>query len=178
MGLPTLQASHRRANLAFKLMAIIVIIPILILRQSQMRTLTKIGLGVFLCLSVFMLLCSIIRASTLYIEGALDFPWQYYWLHTEACISVIMASITVHRSTLVGSNEVSDRLQLYLQRILRRKQIPDSEVQKPRETRRPQFGLKGISFPRAILTGLRTAFDGGSHKTCTVTTDIEASNQD
>jgi len=60
----------------------VISIPIAILRQSQMRPLTKVGLGCFLCLSAFMLSCSIIRAALTYYDGKL-YPWQVFWLHSE-----------------------------------------------------------------------------------------------
>ncbi|KAF2475929.1 uncharacterized protein BDR25DRAFT_253574 [Lindgomyces ingoldianus] len=156
----------------------IVSIPILILRQSQMRLITKIGLGVFLCLSVFMIACSIIRASGLYYGNALDYPWQVFWLHAEACIGVIMGSITVYRSTLVGSNEVSDKLHSYFARIFGRgpshhAHTPDSgENEKGVEWKR----RLGIKIPGATLTGLRTMF--GADKAKATTKSSSALSQD
>ncbi|KAL5390447.1 hypothetical protein PMIN02_006982 [Paraphaeosphaeria minitans] len=92
----------------------IVIIPIFILRRSAMRGTVKLGVGVFLMLSVVMLVCSIVRAAGVYYQGIIDCRWQSYWCHVEACIAVIMGSLTVYRSTLVGSNEVPSKMQSYL----------------------------------------------------------------
>lgn len=129
-----------------------------------MRLLTKIGVGLFLSLSLFMLSCSIIRAAGTYYQGTLDFPWQVYWLHAEACIGVTMGSLTVYRSTLVGSHEVSDRLQLRMQRLLDRlspSYTPGANENKKKEQQNPDHLLMRI--PRATLTGLRTFFGVSSH---------------
>jgi hypothetical protein len=132
---------------------LVIAIPILILRQSQMRMLTKIGLGFFLCLSVFMLTCSIMRASGLYYQGALDFPWQVYWLHVEACIGVTMGSLNVYRSTPIGSNEISDKLQSYLVRIFGRN-FGSTENEATPERRNKTRGYLKLSIPGGTLRGL------------------------
>lgn len=116
--------------------------------------LTKIGLGLFLCLSLFMVIFSILRASLVYYGGALDFPWQTFCLHAESCIAVTMASLTVYRSTLVGSNEVSDKIQVYFARVFGRT-APGSG-----KTEKSFFGLGWVKIPGAKLSGLRTRFLG------------------
>lgn len=128
-----------------------------------MRLLTKIGIGVFLCLSLFMVACSIIRATGTYYKNALDYPWQVFWLHSEACIGMIMASITVYRSTLVGSNEVSDRMQSFFRRLCRlhstKEDSPAIKMDPPSQPRPQKVSLK---IPRPTLTGLRTMFGNGT----------------
>ncbi|PSN63928.1 hypothetical protein BS50DRAFT_623600 [Corynespora cassiicola Philippines] len=166
---PDLPISKRIVRLLFWLYPIldgisdlmIISIPILILKQSQLRLITKIGLCAFLCLSIFMIACSITRAAGSYHKGALDYVWQLFWLHTEACIGVSMGSITVYRSTLIGSNEVSDRLQSYLNRIFGRDlESGDGTTISPNgeRTRRRRRFLGTIKLPGATLTGLRTKF--------------------
>lgn len=96
----------------------LVIIPIFILRRTSFPSLSvQVGVGVFLLLSVFMLACSITRAAGVYYQGIIDCRWQSYWCHVEACIAVITGSLTVYRSTLVGSNEVPNKLQSYVFRV-------------------------------------------------------------
>lgn len=147
--------------LAYWCSTTVISIPIIILKQSQLRLITKIGLCAFLCLSIFMIACSITRAAGSYHKGALDYVWQLFWLHTEACIGVSMGSITVYRSTLIGSNEVSDRLQSYLNRIFGRDiESGDGTTISPNgdRTRRRRRFLGTIKLPGATLTGLRTKF--------------------
>ncbi|GLA38072.1 hypothetical protein AnigIFM63309_005070 [Aspergillus niger] len=139
----------------------IISIPIRLLYKVQLRTLTKLGLGCFLCLSIFMCTCSIIRTAGTWYHGLLDYPWQVFWLHLEGCIGVTMGSITVYRSTLIGSNEVSTAFKKYFTRIKDAvlgsssgtAQAPPTEESK---TRTRQFGLPSI--PQATITGLRTWF--------------------
>ncbi|KAI3010790.1 hypothetical protein CBS147346_1555 [Aspergillus niger] len=139
----------------------IISIPIRLLYKVQLRTLTKLGLGCFLCLSIFMCTCSIIRTAGTWYHGLLDYPWQVFWLHLEGCIGVTMGSITVYRSTLIGSSEVSTAFKRYFTRIKDAvlgsssgtAQAPPTEENK---TRTRQFGLPSI--PQATITGLRTWF--------------------
>jgi hypothetical protein len=129
-----------------------------------MRLLTKIGIGIFLCLSLFMIACSIIRAAGTYYRNALDYPWQVFWLHSEACIGMIMGSITVYRSTLVGSNEVSDKLQSYLHRLRRQKATKGpTEILEVNSMKPSKHRKISIRVPRPTLTGLRTMFGTRTH---------------
>ena len=76
-----------------------------------------------------------------------------------------MGSMTVYRSTLMGSNEVSDKVQSYLQKILGRLSRHSNPAQDAErsETAHGNNGLL-IRIPRATLTGLRTIF-GGDQRT-------------
>lgn len=65
-----------------------------------MKPKQKLGLGIFLCLSLVMILITIIRASNLPNRNPLS-TWQYMWLYLEACIATIMASITAFRTLFV-----------------------------------------------------------------------------
>lgn len=93
----------------------VVSIPIIILRKSQMKPKQQVGLGVFLCLSVIMTLIAIIRISGyrfhgIGITGEIDTTWAFFWLYLEACVAVIMSSITAFRSLFVhGSSKTVDR---------------------------------------------------------------------
>ncbi|SPB47764.1 unnamed protein product [Aspergillus niger] len=139
----------------------IISIPIRLLYKVQLRTLTKLGLGCFLCLSIFMCTCSIIRTAGTWYHGLLDYPWQVFWLHLEGCIGVTMGSITVYRSTLIGSNEVSTAFKKYFTRIKdavlgSSSGTAQASPTEENKTRTRQFGLPSI--PQATITGLRTWF--------------------
>jgi hypothetical protein len=111
-----------------------------------------------------MLSCSIIRAAGIYYQGTLDFPWQVFWLHSEACIGVIMGSITVYRSTIVGTNEVSDKLLEFwhkLLNLLTHSYTPGSDSGETKDPQKSDHLL--LRIPRATLTGLRTVFGVVSH---------------
>lgn len=129
-----------------------------------MALLTKIGLGVFLCLSLFMLTCSITRAAGMYYQGTLDVPWQVFWLHAEACVGVLMASITVYRSVLIGSTKASGSFRRFLDRVI---QMRTSEhLSNPQQRTMPaKLGWFLLSkIPNATLTGLVTLLGHPDHE--------------
>ncbi|PYH90486.1 hypothetical protein BO71DRAFT_462274 [Aspergillus ellipticus CBS 707.79] len=140
----------------------IISIPLRLLYKVQVRKLTKIGLACFLCLSIFMCVCSIIRTAGTYYHGVLDYPWQVFWLHLEGCIGVTMGSITVYRSTLIGSNEVSGLFKKYITRIkdaMRGSSASDATPQQPGEESKAQTHTFGLpSIPQPTISGLRTWF--------------------
>ena len=145
-----------------------------------MRLLTKIGLSTFLCLSVFMLACSILRAAGTYYHDALDYPWQVFWLHSEACIGIIMGSVTAYRSALVGSNNVADKVQLYFNKIFRRRTssaTADHDAERACKKDQPSPRHLLLRIPGATLTGLRTMF-GGKSRTRTTPSSASTQNSD
>ncbi|KAK7992598.1 hypothetical protein PG988_001392 [Apiospora saccharicola] len=138
--------------------AAIVSIPILVLRKSQMALLTKLGLAVFLCLSLFMLACSIIRAAGMYYHGTLDTPWGVFWCHAEACIAVLMASITAYRTVLIGSASFFNMLQGLVDGVLHRRAKepgqPSNDQNQPLTARDRLVCILLSKIPSATLTGL------------------------
>lgn len=84
-----------------------------------------------------------------------------------------MGSITVYRSTLVGSNEVSNKLKSYLNRLLRRTSNEDHTPDAPgsEDALKVHKGLPAI--PRPTLTGLRTMFGAKSHTVSTMDSEYE-----
>jgi len=84
--------------------SLVVSIPILLLRNSTITLPTKLGIGSFLSLSIFMMACTIIRIAG-YSPGrsrATEVVWRVFWQYTEACVSVMMASATVFRKLLIA----------------------------------------------------------------------------
>lgn len=80
---------------------IVILIPFILLWKVKIRRQQKIFLGIFLCLSVCMIIIAIVRISGLRIEKAiLDIVWELFWQQAEAAVAVIMVSITAFRSLL------------------------------------------------------------------------------
>lgn len=74
---------------------LVVIIPILILRISQMKFTQKLGLATLLCLSIFMVLISAIRMTGYaHHHSQLDPTWTWFWMYIESCVAIIIASIS------------------------------------------------------------------------------------
>ncbi|KAK7932038.1 hypothetical protein PG985_002750 [Apiospora marii] len=138
--------------------AAIISIPITVLRKSQMALLTKLGLAVFLCLSLFVLACSIIRAAGIFYHGTLDTPWGVFWCHAEACIAVLMASITAYRTVLIGSGSFFNRLQRFVDEGLHRRAKgpgqPSSNQDHSMTARHRLAYILLSKIPSATLTGL------------------------
>lgn len=123
-----------------------------------MALLAKLGFGVFLCLSFFMIACSVTRAAgNLSNDGAIDNTWKTFWFHVEGCIGVLMASVTVYRSIFVGSTKAIGSFQRFLDRVVQMRtseHFEDAAV-KPGTTRTGKFGKLLLSkIPTATLTGL------------------------
>ena len=99
-----------------------------------------------------MITCAIIRASYTWYAGNIDFPWQLFWRHIEACVAVIMASVTAYRMFVVDM-----RLRI---RRSREAQIEKCSKRCPRGVsggnEKVRSALKAIQFPRPTLTGMRT----------------------
>lgn len=136
---------------------------------------TKIGIGCFVCLSVFMSACAITRAAGTYYHGSLDYPWQNFWLHIEACIAVLMGSVTAYRSTLIGSNEISGRFQVYFERFKRslKRSTAEGTMDKAPEnatSRSSIFGLPRLPRGLATFTGVKTRFGLGNTRDATLPT--------
>lgn len=80
-----------------------------------MKPRQKLGLGIFLCLSVMMMMIAIIRISGyryngIGLSGSIDTTWAFFCLYLEACVAVIMASITAFRSLFIrGGSRTIER---------------------------------------------------------------------
>lgn len=63
--------------------------------MSKMKFTQKLGLAALLCLSIFMVLISAIRMTGYaHHHGLIDVTWSWLCIHIEACVAIIMASIS------------------------------------------------------------------------------------
>ncbi|PVI05780.1 hypothetical protein DM02DRAFT_684190 [Periconia macrospinosa] len=83
----------------------IVIIPILVLRQSKMKLRQKAAIGSFFCLSLVMIATALIRVSKMPGPSAIDTPYEIFWQYMEASIAILMASLTAYRSMFLLKKE-------------------------------------------------------------------------
>ena len=102
--------------------ALVISLPIIVLKTSQLRRSKKTSLAIFLCLSIFMVVCAIVRAnaSTYYCEPAEEsdeprfkllnpneetfagpVPWIFMWQQVEGLVAVVMASAVSFRTLFV-----------------------------------------------------------------------------
>ncbi|KAI3335616.1 hypothetical protein F4824DRAFT_464215 [Ustulina deusta] len=136
---------------------LIVSIPIILLRRAKIRASQKIGLGVFLCLSIIMVSLAIVRVSRIHGIVGIDVIWEFFWQYMETSVAVIMGSLTVVRSLLYQTNGDDNQRtaadDYYRLRLLRRHKI---QLELESQDSLPEI-------PGAVMTGLRTFIRRHNH---------------
>ncbi|KAL8984580.1 MAG: hypothetical protein Q9205_001497 [Flavoplaca limonia] len=81
---------------------LVISIPIALLWRVRVDLRRKLALGTMLCLSVFTIITVIVKISGgNTIAGQIDSSWVIFWLHMEAAVAVMVASIMVYRALFV-----------------------------------------------------------------------------
>lgn len=140
----------------------IAVIPISLLWSVRIKLHQKFIIGIFLSLNLFMTFTAIVRRAGLKYHGTLDTVWLFTWHHIEACVAVIMISITAFRSIYVSSQQTSRARK----RLADNKPWYSSPVAAIRRKRaldhRDEDFVAGLpTIPSATLTGVRTFIQGG-----------------
>ncbi|MCJ1404627.1 hypothetical protein MMC11_007853 [Xylographa trunciseda] len=87
-------------------------IPVLLLWNVRINIRRKLILGSILCLSIFMVLIAIVRVSTgKSSNGQVDSAWVIFWLQAEACVAVIVVSVSAFRALFMAQQETKYRHQ-------------------------------------------------------------------
>ncbi|MCJ1269362.1 hypothetical protein MMC22_009254 [Lobaria immixta] len=133
-------------------------IPLLLLWKAKIKRSQKIFVGIFLCLSIGMIVIAIVRLSGLRVlDRYVDVQWEVFWLEIEANVAVIMVSITAFRS-LLGLKALKSRKEKERVWYLYRRRLPFSKGDKTWESQ--LNGHRLPSIPGATLTGIRTFIRG------------------
>lgn len=126
----------------------------------------KLGLLLSLCLSLGMIIIGLIRSSTLPRAGVIqDVPYELFLLQMEACIAVLMASVSAFRSLFASEGSRAARRKPNVKWSFR-----DTPWKRGKRSRRSDSDLEtnGLpSIPSATITGLRSFVHGGSKPTAT-----------
>lgn len=137
----------------------VIIVPICLLWKVKIKRRQKILLGIFLCLSICMIIIAIVRISGARIHHTtnIDVQWQTFWNDIEGTVAVIMVSITAFRSLLgvkaLKSREKKEQARYwYRRKLLFRKESKNSSVDS-NEDQLP-------AIPGPTLTGIRTLIRG------------------
>lgn len=78
---------------------LVITIPILLLRKSQMKLKERLAIWFFLSLSVAMVMASITRYAGYKLRAdSIDATWLICWVYLEASIAIIMASAATFRT--------------------------------------------------------------------------------
>ncbi|KAF2756236.1 hypothetical protein EJ05DRAFT_512766 [Pseudovirgaria hyperparasitica] len=136
----------------------IVSIPVIILRQSNLKFRQKMVLGIFLCLSLVMVAMAITRVSKVKNDIGTDVPWSLFWQFMEAAVAVFMASLTTFRTAFVKHNQSGQHAPppLYsYKRLLRGRKNKSSE----NDFEDTEIGHLP-QVPRPTMTGLGTFIRG------------------
>ena len=92
----------------------VISIPTLLLWNVKIKTQQKLGVGVFLSLSIFMIILAIIKASGLKTSAdSFALVWEIFWQQVEAAVAVLMVSFTAFRSVFVSSASNAKRKRSY-----------------------------------------------------------------
>ncbi|KAL9110825.1 MAG: hypothetical protein Q9227_004625 [Pyrenula ochraceoflavens] len=90
---------------------LLISIPVLLLWGVQMNVRRKLGFGWLLCLSVFCIICVIIRAvGHKLVNGQNDVVWILFWTHMEGCVALIACSMTAFRALFQSRGPMGKKL--------------------------------------------------------------------
>lgn len=133
-------------------------IPVILLWNVKIKRSQKLLLGLFLCLSICMIITAIVRISGLRLSNkSIDVQWEVFFQQVEASVSVITVSLTAFRSLLglkaLKSREKKDRAWYSYRRM--------ALLKKGRKTSESELNGEQLpSIPSATLTGMRTFIRG------------------
>lgn len=152
-------------------------IPVTLLWRVRMKPSQKIGVGAFLCLSISMILMAIIRAAGMHFHGKFDNTWIFIWQQLEACVAVMMLSLTAFRSVFVAAkpNPNDKRAKAWVpstRRLLGRHKKPGFDDSNP---------LDNLAIPNPTLTGFTRILDSSHARSSaedTVTSDGQHMSSD
>ncbi|MCJ1428168.1 hypothetical protein MMC29_006076 [Sticta canariensis] len=139
----------------------IIVIPVLLLWRVRIKLQQKLALGLSLCLSIIMIITAIVQISGIHAPtNTIDVTWEIFWQLMEACIAVIMVSLTAFRSLFVahGSGAKSPPQKLSLRKRVLNSRIIAGRKRAGGNDSEEMERLPEI--PRATLTGMRTFIRG------------------
>ena len=156
-----------RAFSAFVDNSLVVIIPIWVLWTIQMRTRQKLGLGIFLCSNVLLIIVSCLTVSGLRYHGIVDVPWSVLGLQLQTSGAVLVFSFISFRSLFTTENpkfKARDIKKWYSSPILSLRKTGNDALFSGDQRHLPRI-------PAATLTSLRTFIRGG-RRISTIDTEI------
>lgn len=137
----------------------VISIPLILLWKVKIKPQQKIFIGIFLCLSICMIIIAIVRGSVFRRNNVNDPVWILFWHQIEGAVAIITVSITAFRS-LLGIKALKALERKKLERYwfsqhqkLRAKLFQKSTQGEPKSGQLP-------SIPGATLTGIRTFING------------------
>lgn len=142
-------------------------IPIHLLWHIQINLRQKIILAATLCLSIVMIIITIVRMSKIRIGPTqTDIIWEVFWHEIEACTAVIMVSISAFRSIFVAHNSRQQQNRKRVWYMSKKNLLRSALHRKKLRSDSSEEVNKLPEIPRATMTGMRTFIrgGGGSHE--------------
>ena len=126
----------------------------------KIKTRQKLGIGAFLCLSIIMIVLAIVKISGLTTrQGPLgltfDLVWEVFWQQVEACVSIIMVSLTAFHSIFISNRPKINRKTVWLWHF------PRVSIKSPTKQSFTDSGVSDMStrrqrnYPDGITLGTR-----------------------
>lgn len=159
-----------------ELLKIVIAIPVNLIWRIRVDMTQKLALALSLCLSVVMIIVTIIRASGLLTKSgnSVDVLWEVYWQYVEASVAIIMASLTAFRSFfVVRSSRVQQahRATSYSTHLALVKRIFTPRTWRKSSAEQQGFELSDgklhelpkqplPDIPRPVMTGMHTFIQG------------------
>jgi len=81
----------------------LICIPVRLLQQTRFKIREKVNIGIVLCLSIVIIVISLVRAISFGVIGTLDQVWDEFWVQMESSISIIVVCMTAFRTLFVTS---------------------------------------------------------------------------
>lgn len=133
--------------------------PIAILWQVHINTSQKAGMGLWLCLSLVMIMVTIVRIAGIKLaDGSVDIVWLAFWQQQESSIAVIMISMSAFRSLFVDSVGVTaPRKHLKYSANNWRKRLMRRALGSGGDHADAERSMGLPQVPRATLTGMSEA---------------------
>ena len=159
---------------------IVVYIPIHLIVRIQIRWTQKLALACSLCLTLVMIIITVIRASGIQWHNKLDFIWEVYWQTMAAEIGLILTAVSAFRTLFVArvkerrkrSTEGKTSLWTRSKGLFMRLLSPLTWHSKSSSARSGGSGRKEVddavgfpSIPGGTMTGIRTFINGQGRAT-------------
>ncbi|CAI6334862.1 unnamed protein product [Periconia digitata] len=164
----------------------IVLIPILLLRNSFLRLSQKLRILAFLCLNVFCIALALSRivASAYHADGQIVFRivHTHFLLHIQACVAVLMGGVTAFRTIFASHfRERENQRSAFHNRMRswfkRPESSPNEALGENEKQRKGRF--LPVSISRGTIRGLRTFIRrNGREKGHTTCESTENGSQD
>ncbi|KAF7951338.1 hypothetical protein EAE96_006654 [Botrytis aclada] len=142
----------------------ILVIPVRLIWQIKVRWTQKIALGFSLCLTIGMIILTVIRVSGLHAESSFDSAWEVYWLIVAGEVGLILTTGTAFRALFVSRNQkkfiAADHNS---QKWRTRRTSETSGAIEPASASYEMHGVMALpGIERGTITGIRTFINGRS----------------